>query len=71
MNMPPTCEWDIGGPCVCRGTIWSILDKSTGKYHFACPNHMPAVMNPDHTFLIRRAEDFSVHGGHDLPRRSL
>jgi len=66
MNIPPKCEWDVTS-CTSRGTIWTVLDKTTGKYHTVCSNHLATVMHPDHTFVIYKAKDYSVHAGHDLP----
>jgi hypothetical protein len=66
MNIPPTCEWDVT-PCTTKGTIWTVLNKTTGKYHTVCSNHLVTVMDPEHTFVIYKARDYSKPKDRPLP----
>jgi hypothetical protein len=73
--MPPECAGKTGrtfiGKCCIYGEgLWTVFNKTRCKHTTVCDNHLDQVLIHGDTLVLYPAKDYSVHGGHDLPRKN-
>jgi len=72
MNLPPECEHQYEvrpGKCPFKA-VWVIFCKTDNTRTLVCQRHFEDYyFEPEKTYVIFGAKDYSIHGGHDLPAR--
>jgi hypothetical protein len=66
--MPPECEMGYKGQH-CPTKKYTVFNKTRCEYKTSCQNHLVIAFEDGCTYVVYRARDYSVHGGHDLPKQ--